>query len=94
MNESQPTALLRRPTPTRRAWLRASRCLSIAAAPTFALMAALTATGGIDAGDSLCMAGTAPALGGMAPMYLLMSAFHAGPWLKLLSGRRIHRRRC
>jgi len=25
---------------------------------------------------------------GMAAMYLLMSAFHAAPWLRLISGRR------
>jgi hypothetical protein len=29
------------------------------------------------------MHGASP-LGGMAPMYALMSAFHAAPWLKLL----------
>jgi hypothetical protein len=27
-------------------------------------------------------------LSGMAPMYLLMSAFHAAPWLKLIAARR------
>jgi hypothetical protein len=27
-------------------------------------------------------------LHGMVPMYLLMSAFHAAPWLKLISSRR------
>jgi hypothetical protein len=27
-------------------------------------------------------------MGGMVPMYLLMSAFHSAPWLKLISGRR------
>jgi len=26
-------------------------------------------------------------LGGMVPMYLLMSAFHSAPWLKLIAGR-------
>jgi hypothetical protein len=26
-------------------------------------------------------------LGGMAPMYLLMSVFHATPWLRLIAGR-------
>lgn len=66
----------------------ATRCLSLAAAPTFAVMAALTATGGISMGDSLCSNGTASMLGGMVPMYLLMSALHAGPWLERLSGRR------
>jgi hypothetical protein len=24
----------------------------------------------------------------MVPMYLLMSAFHSAPWLKLIAGRR------
>jgi hypothetical protein len=27
-------------------------------------------------------------LGRMTPMYLLMSAFHSAPWLKLISSRR------
>ena len=27
------------------------------------------------------------AIGGMVPMYLLMSAFHATPWLKHFAGR-------
>ena len=35
--------------------------------------------------DMLC---SASPLTGMVPMYLLMSAFHAAPWLKLLSRRR------
>jgi hypothetical protein len=26
-------------------------------------------------------------LGGMVPMYLLMSVFHAAPWLKLIADR-------
>ena len=63
--------------------------LSLAAAPTFATMALLT---GVFAGgepDVLCAAlhGESP-LGGMAPMYALMSAFHAGPWLRLIFRRR------
>jgi hypothetical protein len=35
--------------------------------------------------DVLCAAlqGASP-LSGMVPMYLLMSAFHVGPWLKLI----------
>ena len=60
--------------------------LSLAAAPTFAAMALLT---GLDGGahDTLCSAtGDASPLSGMVPMYLLMSAFHSAPWLKLLSG--------
>ena len=33
------------------------------------------------------------ALSGMVPMYLLMSAFHLAPWLKLTSSRRNGARR-
>jgi hypothetical protein len=63
--------------------------LSLAAAPTFAIMALLT--GVLDGGapDVLCSAvQDASPLTGMVPMYLLMSAFHSAPWLKLISGRR------
>lgn len=62
-------------------------CLGLAAAPTFAAMALLTFVAGGDA-DMMCGAvhGSSP-LGGMAPMYALMSAFHAAPWLKLVSRR-------
>ncbi len=65
--------------------------LSLAAAPTFAIMALLTAVTG-DA-DMICAAQDAWALSGMAMMYLLMSAFHSAPWLKLVAGRRsaVHR---
>ena len=37
--------------------------------------------------DSLCSAGPAAPLGGMAAMYLLMSVFHLPPWLKLVVHR-------
>jgi hypothetical protein len=60
--------------------------LSLAAAPTFAAMAVLTHFGGGPL-DTLCSTGTALHLGGMVPMYLLMSAFHSAPWLKLIAGR-------
>ena len=61
--------------------------LGLAAAPTFAIMALLTGLFGA-APDALCaaMQGTSP-LTGMVPMYLLMSAFHAAPWVRLVSGR-------
>jgi hypothetical protein len=37
--------------------------------------------------EAMCsMAGGSP-LGGMVAMYLLMSAFHLAPWLKLISRR-------
>ncbi|MDP3748650.1 MAG: hypothetical protein Q8Q88_16550 [Phenylobacterium sp.] len=62
--------------------------LSLAAAPTFAVMALLTAMGG-GPSDMLCSAGPAASpLTGMTTMYLLMSAFHLAPWLKLISNRR------
>jgi hypothetical protein len=35
--------------------------------------------------DMLCSAARASPLSGMAPMYLLMSALHAGPWLQLVA---------
>ena len=67
--------------------LGAADWLCLAAAPTFAIMALLTATGGQP--QLLCSAAhLGSPLGGMVPMYLLMSAFHSGPWLKLISGRR------
>jgi hypothetical protein len=77
--------------------LGAADWLCLAAAPTFAIMALLT---GIPGGgpDMLCAgAQEASALSGMVPMYVLMSAFHSAPWLKLISGAprthaRSHRR--
>lgn len=61
------------------AWLR------LAAAPTFAAMAILSALP--DGGQTrmLCSAVSASPLGGMVPMYLLMSLFHLPPWLRLIS---------
>jgi hypothetical protein len=38
--------------------------------------------------DAMCSVAAASPLGGMVPMYLLMSAFHLAPWLKLVSSRR------
>jgi hypothetical protein len=60
--------------------------LSLAAAPTFAVMALFTAVLGGGPLDMLCSAAPeASPLTGMVPMYVLMSAFHAAPWLKLIS---------
>jgi hypothetical protein len=68
--------------------------LCLAAAPAFAVMALLTCVLGGGAPDMLCSAARdASPLGGMVPMYLLMSAFHSAPWLKLLSNRRRGARR-
>jgi hypothetical protein len=60
--------------------------LCLAAAPTFAIMALLT--GVFDSGPSEMLCSGASPLGGMTPMYLLMSVFHSAPWLKLISRRR------
>jgi hypothetical protein len=68
--------------------LLASEWLSFGAAPTFAFMAALTGILGGGAHEMLCSPSHASALTGMVPMYVLMSAFHLGPWLKLISGWR------
>jgi hypothetical protein len=61
--------------------------LALAAAPTFAVMALLTGVVGGPA-DALCSFAGSSHLGGMVPMYLLMSAFHLAPWLKLIARRR------
>ncbi|MBX6329435.1 MAG: hypothetical protein IRY89_12755 [Pseudolabrys sp.] len=61
--------------------------LSLAAAPSFAVMALCSALSGRPA-DMLCtaMQGSSPMLG-MTAMYLLMCAFHAPPWLRLFAGK-------
>jgi hypothetical protein len=69
--------------------------LSLAAAPTFAIMALLTGVLSGGPPDTLCsVTQNASPLSGMVPMYLLMSAFHSAPWLKLVSGRRSGASRC
>src|SRR5262245_10011824 len=58
--------------------LGATDWLSLAAAPTFAIMALLAGVLGGGAPDVLCSAAhDASPLTGMVPMYLLMSAFHS-----------------
>ena len=74
--------------------LGAADRLCLAAAPTFAIMALLTGVLADGPPDPLCSAAQdASALSGMVPMYLLMSAFHSAPWLKLVSSRRSGARR-
>ncbi|MGD1877934.1 MAG: hypothetical protein ACFB13_10570 [Kiloniellaceae bacterium] len=72
----------------------AAAWLGYAAAPAFAAMALLTALRGDAGADTLCLTSRdAWPLNGMTTMYLLMSLFHAAPWLTLLSGRRPESRR-
>ena len=61
--------------------------LSLGAAPVFALMALWTGLFGQP--DMLCMSMSTSSFNGMALMYTLMSIFHAAPWMKLISSRRI-----
>ena len=66
--------------------------LCLAAAPTFALMALLTLLS--DDAAMLCLGTngsplTGLPLTGMPVMYLLMSAFHLAPWLRVISGRQV-----
>lgn len=64
-----------------------ARWLALAATPTFAIMAVLTSVIGGPA-DMPCGAGQGSLLGGMVPMYLLMSAFHSAAWLRWIAERR------
>ncbi len=59
--------------------------LHLAAAPTFAVMAVLTAVLGGGTVGMVCsgMLDASP-LTGMVPMYVLMSVFHSAPWLRLM----------
>jgi hypothetical protein len=66
----------------------AAGVLSFAAAPTFAIMALLTAALGAGPPEVLCSTTPVSALNGMAVMYALMSAFHAAPWVRLIAKRR------
>ena len=59
--------------------------LRYAALPTLAAMAFVTIASGGGPAEALC---GPSGLNGMAVMYGLMSAFHAGPWLKLIANLR------
>lgn len=59
-----------------------ARWLALAATPSFAAMAWITA-----ASPALCLSAPGPLpLDSMAMMYLLMALFHLPPWLRLLPG--------
>ncbi|WP_426700072.1 hypothetical protein ACPPVV_11755 [Rhodanobacter sp. Col0626] len=68
--------------------LRAADGLTLAASPTFAIMALLAAVLGDGPAEMLCSSGNASPLSGMVAMYALMSAFHVAPWLKLIRAGR------
>lgn len=61
--------------------------LGLAAAPTFAAMALLSAGHGEATANSFCaMAGGGSPMSGMVTMYLLMGLFHLSPWLRRIGG--------
>lgn len=63
--------------------------LSLAAAPTFAMMALLAALFEDGQIAALCTQPGLPSpLAGMAPMYLLMAVFHLVPWFRLSASLR------
>jgi hypothetical protein len=65
----------------------ATEWVCLGATPVFALMALLTSVGVLDMADMhMPMAHGGSLLSGMSLMYLLMSVFHAAPWLRRLSG--------
>lgn len=61
-------------------------CLGFAAAPTFAVMASVSAVGAPDMAICSATASLLP-VNDMALMYALMSIFHLAPWLKARSAR-------
>lgn len=76
------TLASKRPSPLTQ---RMAAWLTIAAAPTFAAMA-ISTTFATESMGAIC--GNAPSsLAGMTSMYLLMSLFHASPWLELMGYR-------
>jgi len=78
MNGTDATMSRNRPEAITFGWL------GLAAAPSFALMALVTGLVHDGGADMLCSAAHGSwSVGGMAPMYLLMSVFHAAPWMKL-----------
>ncbi len=64
----------------------ASGWIGLAATPTFALMAWISASGSQDI--MMCSgASTFVSVNSMAVMYVLMSLFHLPPWMKLFAAR-------
>lgn len=65
----------------------AADLLSLAATPTFVVMALLSAIHRGSTPEICAAAGDRSPLTGMVTMYVSMSVFHLAPWLRLLSGR-------
>ena len=84
----RPSSRVKRQSPSAVA-NTAAILLRFAAAPSFAAMAFVTGTAEAGSSEAICstMHGASPVTG-MAAMYLLMSLFHAAPWLALGAGRR------
>jgi hypothetical protein len=61
----------------------ASDLVCLAATPVFAVMALATGFGGAMPDMEMISP-----MNGMAAMYVLMSVFHAAPWLRLIARRR------
>ena len=61
--------------------------LALIATPIFALMAVLTGIARNNPAEMLCPAMHLSPLSGMALMYVLMSAIHAAPWIRLIRMR-------
>ena len=61
--------------------------LALIASPIFAAMAVLTGMSGNSSAEMFCSAVHMSPLSGMATMYVLMSAFHAAPWIRLIRTR-------
>jgi len=62
---------------------RLANALSLAAAPTFTILTVVNAMNESGGPGMLCSGGSG--ISGMTIMYALMSAFHAAPWLRLIS---------
>lgn len=65
---------------------RIAAWLGILATPTFAALAVLNHVGKGGAMHMVCGVDASP-MAGMDAMYVLMSIFHSGPWLRLVAKR-------